>query len=45
MMHRQAAVLAFGDAFGFLALGCWFAMGLAFFAKPGKPGGPAPGGH
>ncbi|WP_366501230.1 DHA2 family efflux MFS transporter permease subunit [Phenylobacterium sp.] len=35
MMHRQAAVLSFGDAFAVLALGCWFAAGLALFARPG----------
>lgn len=34
MIHRQAAVLSFGDAFAVLALGCWFAVGLAFFVKP-----------
>jgi len=36
MMHRQASVLAFGDAFAVLALGCWAAVGLAFFARPGS---------
>ena len=35
MLHKQASVLSFGDAFGFLALGCWAAVGLAFFARPG----------
>lgn len=35
MLHRQAAVLSFGDAFGALALGCWAAVFLAFFARPG----------
>jgi len=35
MLHRQAAVLSFGDAFGALALGCWAAVVLAFFARPG----------
>jgi DHA2 family multidrug resistance protein len=47
MIHRQASVLSFGDAFGVLALGCWAAVGLALFARPGKPGA-APqgaGGH
>jgi MFS transporter, DHA2 family, multidrug resistance protein len=38
MLHRQASTLSFGDAFMFLALGCWAAVGLAFFAKPGKLG-------
>jgi DHA2 family multidrug resistance protein len=37
MMHRQAAVLSFGDAFGVLSLGCWAAVFLAFFARPGPP--------
>lgn len=36
MLHRQASVLSFGDAFMFLAAGCWLAVVLAFFAKPGK---------
>jgi DHA2 family multidrug resistance protein len=35
LMHRQAAVLSFGDAFMFLSLGCWFAAFLALFARPG----------
>lgn len=34
MIHRQAAVLSFGDAFAVLALGCWLAVGLAFFVRP-----------
>jgi DHA2 family multidrug resistance protein len=47
MIHRQAAVLSFGDAFAVLALGCWAAVGLAFFARPGPamPGPPQGGGH
>jgi len=47
MIHRQAAVLSFGDAFGVLALGCWAAVVLAFFARPGPamPGPPQGGGH
>jgi DHA2 family multidrug resistance protein len=36
LLHRQAAVLSFGDAFGVLSLGCWMAVGLAFFARPGS---------
>jgi DHA2 family multidrug resistance protein len=48
LLHRQAAVLSFGDAFAFLALGCWFAAFLGFFAPKGRLGGmggkPA-GGH
>jgi DHA2 family multidrug resistance protein len=36
MMHRQAAVLSFGDCFGVLSLGCWAAAALALFASPGK---------
>jgi DHA2 family multidrug resistance protein len=34
LMHRQAAVLAFGDAFWFLSLGCWLAVAMALFVKP-----------
>jgi DHA2 family multidrug resistance protein len=45
MMQRQASVLSFGDAFAFLAMGCWAAMALAFFAKPGKTMGAPGGGH
>jgi DHA2 family multidrug resistance protein len=45
MLHRQASVLAFGDAFLFLALGCWAAVVLALFTKPGKSAAPAGGGH
>lgn len=46
MLHRQASVLAFGDAFAFLAMGCWAAVVLAVLAKPAKPGAaPAAGGH
>jgi DHA2 family multidrug resistance protein len=45
MIHRQASVLSFGDAFAVLALGCWAAVGLAFLAKPGPAmGGPPQGG-
>ena len=44
MIHRQASVLSFGDAFAFLALGCWAAVALAFFAKPGKAMPAAQGG-
>jgi DHA2 family multidrug resistance protein len=46
MLHRQAAVLSFGDAFAVLALGCWVAVGLALFAKPGHTQPPqGAGGH
>jgi DHA2 family multidrug resistance protein len=46
LLHRQAAVLSFGDAFMFLAIGCWCAAGLALFARPGAamPGPPAQAG-
>ncbi|MBW8813794.1 MAG: DHA2 family efflux MFS transporter permease subunit [Caulobacterales bacterium] len=44
LMHRQAAVLAFGDAFGALSLSCWAAAFLAFFARPGSPMAAAPQG-
>jgi DHA2 family multidrug resistance protein len=49
MIHRQASVLAFGDAFAVLAMGCWAALGLSFLVRPPKtPPGGAPqmgGGH
>ena len=47
MLHRKAAVLSFGDAFAVLALGCWAAVGLALFGKPGPAAGGPPqgGGH
>jgi DHA2 family multidrug resistance protein len=44
MLHRQAAVLSFGDAFAVLALGCWLAAGLALFARPGPAVPPEPAG-
>ena len=44
MLYRQASTLSFGDAFAVLAMGCWAAMALAFFARPGKIGGAQPGG-
>ena len=34
MIHQQAQVLAFGDAFAVLAIGCWVAVGLALFVRP-----------
>jgi len=45
MMHKQAATLSFGDAFGVLAIGCWIAAALALFAKPGKGVSLQGGGH
>jgi DHA2 family multidrug resistance protein len=36
LLHKQAAVLSFGDAFAFLALGCWFAAALGFLAPKGR---------
>jgi DHA2 family multidrug resistance protein len=46
LLHRQAAVLSFGDAFGFLSLGCWAAVVMALFVRPGKaPPLGAGGGH
>ncbi|MGA0605960.1 DHA2 family efflux MFS transporter permease subunit [Phenylobacterium sp. VNQ135] len=45
MMHREASTLAFGDAFAVLAMGCWLAAFLSFFAKGGKPGAVQGGGH
>ena len=48
LLQKQAATLSFGDAFVFLSLGCWAAVGLALFASKGVPGqlGPqAEGAH
>jgi DHA2 family multidrug resistance protein len=47
MIRREASVLSFGDAFAALAMGCWVAMGLAFFTRPVKvdTGRPQGGGH
>jgi len=47
MMQKQASVLAFGDAFAALAMGCWIAAGLAFFVRPAKDNAapPAAGAH
>ncbi|MBI1405056.1 MAG: DHA2 family efflux MFS transporter permease subunit [Caulobacter sp.] len=46
LMHRDASVLAFGDAFAALAVGLGLAAVLALFAKPGKAAAPAAaGGH
>jgi len=36
MLHRQAAVLSFGDAFAALAISCWIAAALGLFARPGS---------
>ena len=35
LLRRQAVVLSFGDAFMFLAIGCWGAAALSLFARPG----------
>ncbi len=43
MIHREAAILAFGDAFALLAVGLAFAGVLALFASPAK-NQPASGG-
>jgi DHA2 family multidrug resistance protein len=47
MMHRDAAVLSFGDAFAALAISSWLAAGLGLFARPGSAMArdDAPGGH
>ncbi|HET6970354.1 MAG TPA: DHA2 family efflux MFS transporter permease subunit [Phenylobacterium sp.] len=46
LLHRQAAVLSFGDAFGALSMGCWAAVVLALFARPGAPApSPMQGAH
>jgi len=45
MIRREALVLSFGDAFAALAMGCWVAVGLAFFTRPVKVDtGRRPGG-
>ena len=36
MLHRQAAVLSFGDAFAAVAMFCWVAAFLGLFARPGS---------
>jgi DHA2 family multidrug resistance protein len=36
LMHRQAAVLSFGDAFAAIAAASWFAALLGLFARPGS---------
>ena len=36
LLHRQAAVLSFGDAFAALAIACWIAAALGLFARPGS---------
>lgn len=45
MLHREASILAFGDAFAMLAVGLAFAAVLALFAKPGSNQAPSGGGH
>lgn len=48
MLHRQAAVLSFGDAFAALAISSWFAAALGLFARPGSAmarADDAPGAH
>ncbi len=44
MLHRQASVLAFGDAFWFLSLGCWAAVVMALFVRPAKEQPMSPAG-
>lgn len=46
-LHKQATVLAFGDAFAALALSSWFAAAIALFARPpkGAPAAQGAGGH
>jgi DHA2 family multidrug resistance protein len=46
LMRKQAATLSFGDAFLFLSLACWGAVGLAFFAsKSANLAAPPAGAH
>lgn len=42
MMQQQATVLAFGDSFTLLAIGCFVAAGVSLLAKPAKDGPPPP---
>ena len=43
LLHRDAAVMAFGDAFAMLAVGLAAAAVLAMFASPARNPQPAPG--
>lgn len=47
LLHRQAMVLGFGDAFAALAISCWIAAFLGLFARPGSAMArtDSPGGH
>ena len=36
LIHRQAAVLSFGDAFAAVAMFCWLAAFLGLFGRPGS---------
>jgi DHA2 family multidrug resistance protein len=46
MLHRQANVLSFADAFAALAVACWLTAGFAFFARaPNKIHAQAEEGH
>jgi len=42
MLQQQATVLAFGDSFTLLALGCFAAAGISLLAKPMKNAPPPP---
>jgi len=44
MLHREASIMAFGDAFALLAVGLAAAAVLALFAKPAKDQPPSGGG-
>ena len=42
MMQQQATVLAFGDSFTLLAVGCFIAAGVSLLASPAKNASPPP---
>jgi DHA2 family multidrug resistance protein len=42
MMQQQATVLAFGDSFTLLAIGCFIAAGISLLAKPAAGAAPPP---
>jgi DHA2 family multidrug resistance protein len=42
MMQQQATVMAFGDSFTLLAIGCFIAAGVSLLARPAKNAPPPP---
>ncbi len=41
-LEQQATVMAFGDSFTLLAIGCFLAAGASLFARPSKGAAPPP---